>query len=308
MRHSGLPLAIAGSHASTHILPEHRRAQNADHLAHNTPFSAFFTKVVCDLGATPPQVAASPSPIGGIALHEPPTRRQKASCSANPRDRRRGGHWRSRRARAAARRGPGCGTRGRQRGLARLRGNTQPCKHRRCGGRRQDQRVAVPGCRARGRRQGLAGQRADAPSEARGADESRAGRRPRAHKAARPGTTARGALHPLRGAAPDQKRCTAYGSGAAHPITRTNAESARREPGCGTRGRRQGLAGQRADAPSETRGADDSRAGRRPRARQAARPSAAAQPQLSTQRSADTPRRTVAAIRDGNAGGGQPVA
>ena len=32
------------------------------------------------------------------------------------------------------------------------------------------------------------------------------------------------------------------------------------------------------------------------------------QPQLSTQRSADTPRRTVAAIRDGDAGGGQPVA
>ncbi len=165
-----------------------------------------------------------------------------------------------------------------------------------------------PGCGARGRRRDLAGQRADAPSEARGADESRAGRRPRAHKAARPGTTARGALHPLRGAAPDQKRCTAYGSGAAHPITRTNAESARREPGCGTRGRRQGLAGQRADAPSEARGADGSRAGRRPRARQAARPSAAAQPQLSTQRSADTPRRAVAAIRDGDAGGGQPVA
>ena len=130
----------------------------------------------------------------------------------------------------AARRGPGCGTRGRRQGLAGLRGNTQPCKHRRCGGRRQDQRVAVPGCRARGRRQGLAGQRADAPSEARGADGSRAGRRPRAHKAARPGTTARGPLHPLRAAAPDQKGCTAYGSGAAPRITRTNAESARRPP------------------------------------------------------------------------------
>ena len=94
-------------------------------------------------------------------------------------------------------------------------------------------------------------------------------------------TTARGPLHPLRGAAPDQKGCTAYGSGAAPRITRTNAESARREPGCGARGRRQGLAGQRVDAPSETRGADGSRAGRRPRARQAARPSTAAQPQLS---------------------------
>ena len=39
-----------------------------------------------------------------------------------------------------------------------------------------------------------------------------------------------GALHPLWAAAPDQKGCTAYGSGAAHPITRTNAESARRRP------------------------------------------------------------------------------
>ena len=72
-------------------------------------------------------------------------------------------------------------------------------------------------------------------------------------------TTARGPLHPLRAAAPDQKRCTAYGSGAAHPITRTNAESARREPGCGTRGRRQGLAGQRVDAPSRRLAARTSR-------------------------------------------------
>ena len=42
--------------------------------------------------------------------------------------------------------------------------------------------------------------------------------------------TTRRPLHPLRGATPDQKGCTAYGSGAAHPITRTNAESARRSP------------------------------------------------------------------------------
>ena len=42
--------------------------------------------------------------------------------------------------------------------------------------------------------------------------------------------TTRGPLHPLRGATPDQKRCTAYRSGAAHPITRTNAEFARRRP------------------------------------------------------------------------------
>ena len=43
-------------------------------------------------------------------------------------------------------------------------------------------------------------------------------------------------------------------------------------PGCGARGRWRGLAGQRVDAPSEARGADGERAGRRPRAHQAARP------------------------------------
>ena len=43
-------------------------------------------------------------------------------------------------------------------------------------------------------------------------------------------------------------------------------------PGCGARGRWWGLAGLRGDAPSEARGADGSRAGRRPRAQPAARP------------------------------------
>ena len=38
------------------------------------------------------------------------------------------------------------------------------------------------------------------------------------------------AIHPLRSDTPEQKGCNAYGSGAAHPITRTNAESARRSP------------------------------------------------------------------------------
>ena len=99
-------------------------------------------------------------------------------------------------------------------------------------------------------------------------------------------TTARGPLHPLRGAAPDQKRCTAYGSGAAHPITRTNAESARRGSGCGTRGQRQGLAGLRGYAPSGARGADGSRAGRRPRAHKAARPGTTARGPLHPLRAA----------------------
>ena len=48
------------------------------------------------------------------------------------------------------------------------------------------QAAGGPDCDALGRRQGLAGQRADAPSEARGADGERAGRRPRAHQAAQP--------------------------------------------------------------------------------------------------------------------------
>ena len=47
------------------------------------------------------------------------------------------------------------------------------------------------------------------------------------------------ALHPLRGGAPEQKRCIAYGSGAAPQRTRTNAELAqrtthRRTPPCAT--------------------------------------------------------------------------
>ena len=46
-------------------------------------------------------------------------------------------------------------------------------------------------------------------------------------------------------------------------------------PGCGTRGRRRGLAGLRDDAPSEARGADGERAGRRPPAHTAARPNKA---------------------------------
>ena len=39
-------------------------AQNADHFATSSPFSALFTEVVCDVGVTPPQTAAAPPPIG----------------------------------------------------------------------------------------------------------------------------------------------------------------------------------------------------------------------------------------------------
>ena len=65
-------------------------------------------------------------------------------------------------------------------------------------------------CRgAGGRRQGLAGQRVDAPSEARGADDSRAGRRPPAHTAARPIKAGHAAAGNLAGqrAPPEIRRC-----------------------------------------------------------------------------------------------------
>ena len=66
----------------------HWCAQNTDHLATNSPFSVFFTEVVCDLGAPALQTAASPSPVGGNCTTRgsdtPATRRKKASCSAKP--------------------------------------------------------------------------------------------------------------------------------------------------------------------------------------------------------------------------------
>ena len=153
----------------------YRRAQNADHFAHNSPFSAFFAEVVCTLGMTPPRTAISPPPKGVCTTSMESTARPA---------------------------GPGCGTRGlrcpwaaarpgrasRRRtqphtatqappvwrvpegteGTGALRddapSHAQRHKRRRYGGCRQDQRVAVPGCGARGRRQGLAGLRDDAPS------------------------------------------------------------------------------------------------------------------------------------------------
>ena len=56
-------------------------AQNADHLAHNSPFSAFFTEVVCTLSAAPPRTATSLPQNGGMELYEDPTRRRHAASS-----------------------------------------------------------------------------------------------------------------------------------------------------------------------------------------------------------------------------------
>ena len=93
------------------------------------------------------------------------------------------------------------------------------------------------GSGAWGRRQGLAGLRDDAPSEARGADGERAGRRPRA---------------PTRRQAREHK-----------PLR----QRATHRTGSSQRGGRQAGSSQRGlrdDAPSEARGADGERAGRRP--------------------------------------------
>ena len=63
-------------------------AQNADHFAISSPFSAFFTEVVCVLGATLPRTAAALPPIWGNCAMQgcdtPATRRQKALHGAKP--------------------------------------------------------------------------------------------------------------------------------------------------------------------------------------------------------------------------------
>ena len=109
------------------------------------------------------------------------------------------------------------------------------------------------------------------------------------------------AVHPLRGSAPDQKGCNAYGSGAAPPITRTNAESARQPP-THTRPRELALPGP--SAFSDHQPAFNNRRSVVTNHRSAANSPST----IINRRSADTPRRAVAAIRDGNASGGQPVA
>ena len=84
-------------------------------------------------------------------------------------------------------------------------------------------------------------------------------------------------------------------------------------PGCGARGRRRGLAGLRDDAPSEARSADGSRAGRRPRAHQAARPSKAHHAGGRTRRRPEHQRRhkqrapDTRKPRPADAGRGQPT-
>ena len=120
-------------------------------------------------------------------------------------------------------------------------------------------------------------------------------RRARAGFEAGPGCGTRGrwqrlAAAPVGGgeAWPDNESTRrAHISDPAPPVWRARA-GFEAGPGCGTRGRWQRLAGQRVDAPSEARGADDSRAGLRPRRSQAPQqdqtaPGTPAEPQTQTQ-------------------------
>ena len=126
-------------------------AQNADHFAISSPFSAFFTEVVCVLGATLPRTAAAPPPIWGNCAMQgcdtPATRRQKALHGAKPPPP----------PVASALQGaggPGCSARGRRRGLAGLRDNAPA-------------RQAPPVWRAPEGPEGTGGLRGAAPNEVR---------------------------------------------------------------------------------------------------------------------------------------------
>ena len=102
----------------TTLHDRYRCAQNADHFAHNTPFSLFFAEVVCALGTTPTKATQGLSPNGGIALHEAPTRRRHAARGLhvvqNPHERGHGGRRRDRRAWPRRRRDRKAGLRGAQ--------------------------------------------------------------------------------------------------------------------------------------------------------------------------------------------------
>ena len=187
----------------------YRCAQNADHFAHNSPFSAFFAEVVCTLGTTPPRTVISPPPEGGLhysrlrhvgdtpsassSYHKdpsPPTWRPLHSgLIPTPQA------WRTPQDRQAWLRCPWAGP-GRAshsdtssagvEGAGGSGGPWQTSSRRTNPHQPPGRKARGLGCGARGRWRGLAGLRDDAPSEARSADGSRAGHRPRAHQAARP--------------------------------------------------------------------------------------------------------------------------
>ena len=97
------------------------------------------------------------------------------------------------------------------------------------------------------------------------------------------------------------------GSSTTHSDTSTASVEGAGGPGCGARGRRRGLAGLRDDAPSEARSADGSRAGRHPRAHQAARPRGRARRRPEHQRRHKQRAPDTRKPRPADAGRGQPT-
>ena len=83
LRRPGIPNLQSGLRHSPQYPGQHpaRRhcTQNADHLAHNSLFSAFFTEVVCTLSAAPPRTATSLPQNGGNDIIRAATRRRHAA-------------------------------------------------------------------------------------------------------------------------------------------------------------------------------------------------------------------------------------
>ena len=140
---------------------------------------------------------------------------------------------------------------------------------RRCDGRRMARRARAGFATRRRAKRDRQVSRADGPSDARNNATAATTRKP---------------LHPLRGATPVTGRCTRYG--ARHPIRRGALPTDRV---------------QRTQSQEQTRNLRGDR-------RHAQGPGSSRSRGLSTQRSANTPRRAVAAVRDGDAGGGQAIA
>ena len=291
MRHSGLPLATLGSRANNTPC-QARCAQNADRLAHNSPFSPFFTEVVCTLGTTPARTATSPPPnarnFATRGSDTSATHRQRAWRGENP-------GYRTCHVAGFVPCMPWYAFLVRTWACYSESGQPRP---------RTEQRVNVrnrrPTCETAGSHAGHVGTQVTVAHSQSITDHGAATHRPAMQHSQERGKhhhlqqqlshATKPKSHPASNTiCPSSKLAhTTYNTNFPHqqpkshhktntfcPVTQnptsTSAEAAG-EPGCDARGRRQGLAGQRADAPSKARGADGSRAGRRPRAHQAARP------------------------------------
>ena len=70
--------AYKGVRVQAALHDRHRCAQNADHLAHNSPFSSVFAEAVCTLGTTPTKATLGLPPNGENGVIRTMTRRRHA--------------------------------------------------------------------------------------------------------------------------------------------------------------------------------------------------------------------------------------